>query len=118
MSLTGPRARSGPEGGVVRQNSDRTVLFRVSSLEELQVIINHFDSYPLISAKYCDYLLFKQCYILIKNKEHLTQEGFERLLALKYNLNKGLPEELKIAFSGVVPALRSEYIFKAIPHLY
>ena len=103
--------------GVVRKNSDRTVLFRVSSLEELRVIIDHFDLYPLISVKNCDYLLFRQCYNLIKDKEHLTLEGFEKLLALKYNLNKGLSEELKV-YLNTVPVLKPEYIFKAIPHPY
>jgi hypothetical protein len=62
--------------------------------------------------------LFKQCFNLIKNKDHLTPKGFEKLLALKYNLNKGLPEELKIAYPNIVPILRPEFVFKCIPHPY
>jgi len=77
--------------GKVRKNNKNTVLFRVSNIQELQVIINHFKKYPLISAKYSDFLLFEQCFELIKQKEHLTQAGFEKILALKFNLNKGLP---------------------------
>src|SRR4051812_24356869 len=89
--------------GKVRKNSLTTAIFRVDNLQELQVIINHFNRYPLISAKHSDYMLFEQCYNLIKQKEHLTLQGLEKILALKYNLNKGLPLEIKIAFPQIVP---------------
>ena len=102
--------------GKVRKNSKSTVLFRVSNLQEQQVIIDHFDKYPLISAKYSDFLLFKQCYNLIKQKEHLTQAGLVKILALKYNLNKGLPDDLKSAFPNIVPVARPAYKFKDIPN--
>ena len=49
----------------------------------------------MISAKQSDFLLFDQCFNLIKQKEHLTQAGFEKILALKSNLNKGLTNDLK-----------------------
>jgi len=35
---------------------------RVESIKELQVIVDHFDKYPLISAKVVDYLLFKKMF--------------------------------------------------------
>ncbi|CAF3452572.1 unnamed protein product [Fusarium graminearum] len=41
----------------------------------LQIITDHFDSYPLISQKRADYLLFKQAIAIIKNKEHLSLKG-------------------------------------------
>ncbi len=102
--------------GKVRKDSKSTAMFKVSNMEELQVIIDHFEKYPLISAKYPDYLLFKQCYNLIRQKEHLTQAGLEKILALKYNLNKGLPAELKSAFPNIVPVARPEYKFNGIPN--
>jgi len=101
--------------GVVRKNNANTVLFRVSDIEELQVIIDHFKKYPLVSAKYSDFLLFEQCFNLIKEKEHLTQVGLEKILSLKFNLNKGLPNELKEAFPSIVPVIRPEYNFLGIP---
>jgi hypothetical protein len=82
----------------------------------LEVIINHFKNYPLISEKYCDFLLFEQCYELIKQKEHLTQVGLEKILALKSHLNKGLPKELLEAFPNVKPVPRPVYQFKGIPN--
>jgi len=100
--------------GKVRKNSKTTAIFRVDNLQELQIIIDHFNKYPLISAKYSDYVLFEQCYKLIKQKEHLTLQGLEKILALKYNLNKGLPNELKTAFPNILPVVKPEYIFKGI----
>lgn len=79
--------------GKLRKNNENTVLFRVSDIQELQVIIDHFKSYPLVSAKYSDFLLFEQCYNIIKKKEHLTQDGFKRILELRASLNKGLSPE-------------------------
>ena len=39
--------------------------YRVSSLSNLQVIIEHFDKYPLITQKQADYLLFNKLYYFI-----------------------------------------------------
>lgn len=49
-----------------------TIQFQVSSVKELGVILDHFDKYLLITNKRGDYLLFKQAFNLIQNKEHLT----------------------------------------------
>jgi hypothetical protein len=38
--------------------------FIVSSIKELEVIINHFDKYPLLTQKQADYLLFKSAFAL------------------------------------------------------
>lgn len=102
--------------GKVRKNSLTTAKFRVDNVQELQRIINHFNNYPLVSDKFSDFLLFKECFNLIKQKKHLTQDGFEQILALKYNLNKGLSDELKNAFPCIVPVNRPKYRFKGIPN--
>jgi len=69
----------------------------------------------LVSVKASDYILFKECYNLIIQKQHLTPKGFEKILSLKYNLNKGLPDKLKKAFPNIVPVNRPVYEFKSIP---
>jgi hypothetical protein len=101
--------------GNVRKNSNTTALFRVDNFKEIQVIINHFDRFPLLSVKASDYILFKECYNLIMQKQHLTPKGFEKILSLKYNLNKGLPDNLKKAYPNIVPVNRPEYKFISIP---
>ena len=39
-------------------------------------------------------------------KEHLTDEGLEKIVALKASMNLGLSQKLKVAFSYVVPINR------------
>ena len=102
--------------GKLRKNNENTVLLRVSDIQELQVIIDHFKSYPLVSAKHSDFLLFEQCYNIIKTKKHLTQEGFKRILELRASLNNGLSPELKEAFPNTNPVIKPEYQFKGIPN--
>ena len=43
---------------------------------------------------------------IIKTKEHLTQEGFHKILALRASMNKGLPPALKEAFTNITPSVR------------
>lgn len=66
------------------------------------------DKYPLITKKLVDYSLFKQAYNMIIRKEHLSQEGLYKLVALKGSLNLGLSPELKAAFPNVILAEKCE----------
>lgn len=60
---------------------------QVSSLKEMKPIIDYFDGRSLISKKLADYLLFKEAYLLMINKEHLTKEGLNTLVSLKASSN-------------------------------
>lgn len=61
--------------GKVINRKDGVFYYQISSASELLELFNHFDSYPLITQKKADYLLFKSIVELILNKEHLTSEG-------------------------------------------
>ncbi|GAA5121420.1 hypothetical protein GCM10023339_38320 [Alloalcanivorax gelatiniphagus] len=39
------------------------------------------------TMKYVDFYLFKQAYYLVKNLEHLTVEGLQKIVAIKASLN-------------------------------
>jgi hypothetical protein len=72
------------------------VEFRVSILKDLvDVILPHFDNYPLITKKHSDYLLFKQIVLIMLNKEHSTLESIQKAIYIKSSLNKGLSKNLK-----------------------
>ena len=86
-----------------RENSFR---YRVASLKDLSLIINHFEKYPLLTQKRSDYELFKQAIRLMEQKEHLTEAGLAKIVALKASMNTGLSEELKLAFPKVIPVTR------------
>jgi len=93
-------------------------LYRVTSIKNLKLIIDHFDKYALITEKLADYLLFKQAFELISRKEHLTKEGFNKLLAIKSVVNKGLSPDLKAVFPNVIPVQRPLVVSRVIqdPH--
>ena len=101
--------------GKIRQNGVNSVQYVVESIKELQVIIDHFNKYPLVTEKVSDYLIFKQCFFIIKQREHLTEKGLLNLIGLKSSLNWGLSLNLKEAFPNVALVSRPEYKFNGIP---
>ncbi len=64
----------GGVGSIYKRGKD-AILYRASSVKDLQVIIDHFDKYPLITQKRADFELLKQGVEIIKRGEHLTVEG-------------------------------------------
>ena len=83
-----------------------TCVYSIRKLQDISILIDHFDKYPLKTKKFADYLLFKSAYEIIKEKEHLTLEGLHKLLSVKAAMNKGLSETLKDAFPNITPVER------------
>jgi len=93
-------------GGIKQQGKD-SVQYRVTSVKDLmEVIIPHLEKFPLITQKSADFILFKQVVNLMYNKEHLTMEGFQKILNLKASMNLGVPMSLKLAFPNIIPVER------------
>ena len=110
--------------GSIRKDGKDAFKFRVESLEQIiKVIIPHFEKYPLLTQKLGDYLrpsvvlfvyiclyihtkLFKQVIELMKNKEHLTSKGVEKIISIKASMNLGLSTELKSEFPNLNPVER------------
>lgn len=69
-------------GKIYKMGKD-AVQLRVESLKELTILIQHFENYPLLTQKRIDFKLFKSAILLIKNKEHLTEHGLQKLLLIK-----------------------------------
>ena len=98
-------------GYVSKPNNTSTVEFRVTTIKEIvNVIIPHFNNYPLITQKYSDYVLFKQIVLLMLNKEHITYLGLQKIVNIKASLNLGLSDDLKKAFPNVVSVNRLDYL--------
>lgn len=93
--------------GNISKFGTQSIQYRVQAINDLQVIINHFDKFPLLTQKLGDYLLWKQAFDILKNKEHLTMEGLRKIVAIKASINKGLSPELKEEFSSVLTVSRS-----------
>lgn len=75
----------------------------VTSVKDLQVIREHFEKYTLLTKKRLDFELWIKALDLYKNKEHLTEQGLQKIVAIRATLNRGLTDSLKAAFPAVLP---------------
>lgn len=95
--------------GSITRHGPTTLQYKVTSVKDLSVIINHCINYGLVTQKRIDFLLFCSAYELIKNKQHLTDAGFKKILSIRASLNLGLTDKLKLAFPDVLPATRPKH---------
>jgi NADH:ubiquinone oxidoreductase subunit K len=78
--------------GYIAQYKNRKVCeFIVTKINDIIIyIIPFFDQYKIEGSKYNDYVKFKEAAILIKNKEHLTEKGLNKIIELKNSMNKNI----------------------------
>lgn len=80
------------------------------SRKDLQVIINHFNNYPLKTSKVINFAYFCEIFNLIGSKTHTNVKGFLILLSLINKLNKPLSSTSldKLSYLGVLPYVEFE----------
>ena len=105
--------------GRVAIRSDGAVLYEVSSIKDVQVIIKHLETYPLIRDKWGDLQLFKQVADLMINKEHWTSEGLAKIVNIKASMNFGIiPKSIISLFPRINPVNRPRKSDMVIYHPY
>lgn len=63
-------------------------LFAVSSIKDLNnVIIPHFEKYPLLTTKKLSFIYFKNILSLMKDKKHLNPEGLHIIMSTRGVMN-------------------------------
>jgi len=76
-------------GRISNKSSLNAICYEVSSITDLNLIIlNHFNTFSLIGAKFPNYLIFREIVYLLASKSHLTPEGRMKIIFLKEKLNK------------------------------
>lgn len=90
--------------GKIHDSGKNLIQYRIQTSDELAVLIQHLENYPLITQKKVDFELFKEAYELVIQKEHLNREGILKIVSLKSSINLGLSEQLQDAFPEVRPA--------------
>ena len=75
-------------GNLGYRKSQDTYYYGSTSFGSAVKVINYFDQYPLLSSKHLNYLKWRKAYILIQNKEHLTESGLEQITKLKKTMNR------------------------------
>jgi hypothetical protein len=104
-------------GIIVNKKNRNEASFRLNSLQDLtNIIIPHFEIYPLLSQKAADFILFKQIVELMNNKAHLTEEGLQQIINLRASMNLGLSDLQKSAFPNYNPVARPIIISTEIPN--
>ena len=74
--------------GKIYKLNKEIILLRIQTKKELQVIIEHFDKYPLLTGKWRDYVYFKQAYDIVEKQEHLTEQGLHKIISIKAALRQ------------------------------
>lgn len=87
--------------GQVAKGEKNVYRYQVRKLNDLNIIIDHFNKYPLITQKHSNFELFKKAVEMFSNKEHLTLDGIHKLISIKTAMNLGLSPDLKAAFPNI-----------------
>lgn len=77
--------------------------FTVRSLNSINnIIIPHFEKYPLLTQKHADFLLWKSIVNIMHKKEHLDLKGFTKILNIKASLNKDNGNKWIVNFPKII----------------
>jgi len=102
-------------GTVVVDSKTKMAFFKVRSTKDLlDVIIPHFNTYPLLTKKRIDFILWCRVVNIMETGGHLTLEGLLEILSIKSLSNKGLTQKLTTAFSNIKPCVLPEVEHLAI----
>ena len=75
-------------GTITMNESSGITRYAVSKISDIQnIIIPFFDKYSLIGDKVKNFEDFKKVSDLMVNKSHLTEEGLNKILSIKSNMN-------------------------------
>lgn len=90
-----------------KANNPDMLVYTVSNRRHLrEKVIPFFERYRLLSKKWEDFLRFKEIVEALERKEHTTKEGFERLIKLAMEMNKGEKQEKHVLEEILLGILR------------
>ena len=75
-------------GNIGYRASQNTYYYGSTSFGSAKNVVSYFDKFHLQSKKFLSYLRWRKAYILIKDKEHLTERGMEKIVCIKKVLNE------------------------------
>ncbi|KAF8805812.1 homing endonuclease, partial [Phlegmacium glaucopus] len=95
-------------GNVYLRAYKNIAVYRVSNIEYLRdIIIPHFNNYPLITQKSIDFNLWCKVIQIILNKEHLNNKGFLTILTYYASINRGISKKVLKYYPNIKPVSRS-----------
>lgn len=76
-------------GNIGYRKSQDTYYYGSTSYGSAKKVVTYFDRYHLLSTKHINYLKWRKAYILVQNKDHLTQVGLNKIKKYKSTMNPG-----------------------------
>jgi fructose/tagatose bisphosphate aldolase len=77
------------ENKVVIIDNIKSAYIHIRKFEDIyNTILPFFENYPIQGLKHLDFLDFKQVAKQIKDKNHLTLEGYLEIIKIKSNMNQ------------------------------
>lgn len=70
-------------GNIGYRKNQNTYYYGSTSFGSAKKVISYFDKYHLLSSKHINYLRWKKAYIIIQNKDHLSEDGIDKITKLK-----------------------------------
>lgn len=74
--------------GFVINDGPTKVQYRIRRFKDIPILMNLLQCYPLQTQKALDAECFFKVYEMMLNKEHLSAEGLERIIAIKNTMNR------------------------------
>ena len=75
-------------GNIGYRSSQDTYYYGSTSFGSAKKVINYFDHFHLQSSKHISYLKWRKVYLLIQSRDHLTEQGLNKIKKLKESMNK------------------------------
>lgn len=75
-------------GNIGYRKSQDTYYYGSTSFGSAKNVINYFDYFHLLSSKHVNYLKWRKAYLIIQNKDHLNNDGLEKIIKLKSTMNR------------------------------
>lgn len=75
-------------GNIGYRKSQDTYYYGSTSFGSAKNVIRYFDKFNLQSKKHISFLRWRKVYILIQNKEHLTDIGLAKITKIKSSINR------------------------------
>lgn len=75
-------------GNIGYRKSQDTYYYGSTSFGSAKNVINYFDNFNLLSSKHINYLKWRKAYLLIQKKNHLNNEGLNKIIKLKNTMSR------------------------------
>src|ERR1700694_1354377 len=106
-------------GHIYHEDSVKGEYYKVSKkLDLLNVIIPHFEKYPLLTQKQADFKLFVQIVQLMNKNAHLDKDGLQEIVNIRASLNTGASKFIQSYFPSIQAVTKETVYTSSIPSSY